>query len=77
MSERRAAYARAGVDLEVNARVKSGLAAAVGSTATPLVAAGFGSFGGAFALPTGYEEPVLVASVDGVGTKLHLALEWG
>jgi phosphoribosylaminoimidazole synthetase len=41
------------------------------------VAAGFGSFGGAFSLPGGYHDPVLVASVDGVGTKLHLALEWG
>src|SRR4029079_4227582 len=27
-------------------------------------------------LPPGYREPLLVASVDGVGTKLHLAIEW-
>lgn len=77
MSRRRDAYAAAGVDLEVNARVKAGLGAAVASTTTELVAAGFGSFGGAFSLPAGYREPVLVASVDGVGTKLHLAIEWG
>ena len=77
MSDRRDAYARAGVDLDVNAQVKAGLGAAVASTATELVAAGFGSFGGAFSLPSGYDEPVLVSSVDGVGTKLHLALEWG
>ncbi len=77
MSERRDAYARAGVDLDVNAQVKAGLGAAVASTATDLVAAGFGAFGGAFSLPPGYEEPVLVSSVDGVGTKLHLAIEWG
>lgn len=77
MNERRDAYARAGVDLDVNARVKAGLGAAVASTRTELVAAGFGSFGGAFSLPAGYEEPVLVSSVDGVGTKLHLAIEWG
>lgn len=77
MSDRRDAYARAGVDLEVNAQVKAGLGAAVASTATALVAAGFGSFGGAIALPAGYREPVLVSSVDGVGTKLHLAIEWG
>jgi phosphoribosylformylglycinamidine cyclo-ligase len=41
------------------------------------VAAGFGSFGGAIQLPAGYRQPVLVSSVDGVGTKLHLAIEWG
>lgn len=77
MSRGRDAYARAGVDLAVNAQVKAGLAAAVASTRTDLVAAGFGSFGGAFLLPAGYEWPVLVSSVDGVGTKLHLAIEWG
>jgi phosphoribosylformylglycinamidine cyclo-ligase len=77
VSQRRDAYAEAGVDLEVNTRVKAGLAAAVASTTTDLVAAGFGSFGGAFSLPPGYQEPVLVSSVDGVGTKLHLAIEWG
>lgn len=71
------AYTRAGVDLDVNAQVKAGLGAAVASTATDLVRAGFGSFGGAISLPGGYHEPVLVSSVDGVGTKLHLAIEWG
>jgi phosphoribosylaminoimidazole synthetase len=77
MNRERDAYARAGVDLDVNAQVKAGLEAAVASTSTDLVAAGFGSFGGAFSLPGGYREPVLVSSVDGVGTKLHLAIEWG
>jgi phosphoribosylaminoimidazole synthetase len=77
VSEKRDAYAEAGVDLDVNAEVKAGLAAAVASTSTDLVEAGFGSFGGAFSLPPGYREPVLVSSVDGVGTKLHLAIEWG
>ena len=67
------AYARTGVDLDVNARVKSGIASAVGSTRTSLVAAGFGSFGGAVAIPAGYRDPVLVSSVDGVGTKLKVA----
>jgi phosphoribosylformylglycinamidine cyclo-ligase len=77
VSRSRDAYARAGVDLDVNAQVKAGLGEAVASTRTDLVAAGFGSFGGAFSLPPGYHEPVLVSSVDGVGTKLHLAIEWG
>ena len=77
MTGPRDAYARAGVDLDVNAQVKAGLEAAVASTRTDIVAAGFGSFGGAFSLPGGYDQPVLVSSVDGVGTKLHLAIEWG
>ena len=47
------------------------------AAAAAVVVAGFGSFGGAFSLPEGYREPVLVSSVDGVGTKLHLAIEWG
>lgn len=71
------AYAASGVDLSVNADTKHGIRAAVDSTRTSLVEAGFGSFGGAFSIPGGYAEPVLVSSVDGVGTKLHLAIEWG
>ena len=71
------AYAGAGVDLEVSQGVKREIRNAVESTRTSLVRAGFGSFGGAFALPAGFQEPVLVTSIDGVGTKLHLAIAWG
>jgi phosphoribosylformylglycinamidine cyclo-ligase len=71
------AYAASGVNLEASARVKSAIRAVVDSTRTDLVAAGFGAFGGAIAIPDGYRDPVIVSSVDGVGTKLHLAIEWG
>jgi phosphoribosylformylglycinamidine cyclo-ligase len=71
------AYAAAGVDLDSAARLKRGIGAAVAATRTDLVAAGFGAFGAAVSMPGGYLDPVLVASVDGVGTKLHLAIEWG
>jgi phosphoribosylformylglycinamidine cyclo-ligase len=78
MSERSGgAYADSGVDLATSARMKSAIRAVVDTTRTSLVAAGFGSFGGAIAIPAGYRDPVLVSSVDGVGTKLHLAIEWG
>ena len=40
-------------------------------------AAGSGGFGGAFAIPAGYREPVLIASTDGVGTKTAIAAAVG
>jgi len=49
----------------------------VASTARPEVIAGLGGFGGLFALPAGYRQPVLVASSDGVGTKLAVAVQAG
>jgi phosphoribosylformylglycinamidine cyclo-ligase len=78
MSHRpKGAYAASGVDLDLAARIKGSIAASVDSTRTDLVRTGFGAFGGAFSLPPGYTDPVLVTSIDGVGTKLHLALDWG
>jgi phosphoribosylformylglycinamidine cyclo-ligase len=71
------AYAASGVDLESTGRVKRAIRSSVESTGTDLLVTGFGAFGGAIAISSGYREPVLVASVDGVGTKLHLAIEWG
>jgi len=43
----------------------------------PGVLGGIGSFAGAFELPTGYKEPVILAGTDGVGTKLKLAIDSG
>lgn len=39
------------------------------------VLGGIGSFSGAYALPSGYKNPVLLAATDGVGTKLRLAID--
>ena len=47
------------------------------STYTPGVLSGVGSFGGLFALGRGVDDPVLVASADGVGTKLKVAFMAG
>lgn len=67
-------YAAAGVDIDAGERAVHLMRSSVASTARPEVIGGIGSFGGLFALPTGYREPVLVASTDGVGTKLAVAI---
>src|SRR3982750_177083 len=68
------AYARAGVDIDLGNRVKATLPELLASTHRPEVLGKVGGFGGLFALNTRkYKEPVLVSSVDGVGTKLKMA----
>lgn len=63
-------YASAGVDLEAARLTKSRIAELVAGTRTSTVASTFGSFGGRFRATPGRE---LVASADGVGTKLKVA----
>jgi phosphoribosylformylglycinamidine cyclo-ligase len=68
------AYARAGVDIDLGNRVKATLPQLLAATHRPEVLGKVGGFGGLFALNTRkYKEPVLVSSVDGVGTKLKIA----
>ncbi len=68
------AYARAGVDVDLGNLVKRRIQARVKSTYGPEVLGKIGGFGGLFAPNfSGMREPVLVASVDGVGTKLKVA----
>lgn len=66
-------YKRAGVDIEASNRAVELMREHVRSTFRPEVLGDIGSFGGFFALPQGYQEPVLVAGADGVGTKLKIA----
>jgi len=68
------AYARAGVDVDLANKIKRGIGAFVRRTQGPQVLGKIGGFGGLFrASFPGMREPVLVASVDGVGTKLKIA----
>lgn len=68
------AYARAGVDIDLGNRVKATLPQLLASTHRPEVLGKVGGFGGLFALNVRkYKQPVLVSSVDGVGTKLKIA----
>lgn len=72
-----ATYADAGVDLDAAEETVQRIKPHVARTARPEVLDGIGGFGGLFALPTGFEHPVLVSATDGVGTKLELARQLG
>jgi len=68
------AYASAGVDIDLGNRVKSTLPQLLARATRREVLGKVGGFGGLFAFDWGkFDEPVLVSSVDGVGTKLKLA----
>src|SRR5258705_4263129 len=74
MTKKRKAYALAGVDIDLGNVVKRRIQARVKGTHGPEVLGKIGGFGGLFAPNfSGMREPVLVASVDGVGTKLKIA----
>lgn len=71
---KQSAYARAGVDIALANRVKAKLPQLLAATRRPGVLGQVGGFGGLFALDTRrYRQPVLVSSMDGVGTKLKIA----
>lgn len=72
------AYARAGVDVDLGNRLKREIQSLVKKTHGPQVLGKIGGFGGLFrANFLGMREPVLVASIDGVGTKLKIAFALG
>ena len=73
----RASYKAAGVDVAAGERAVELMRAHVDSTRRPEVVGGLGGFGGAFAIPAGYREPLLIASTDGVGTKTAIATAVG
>jgi phosphoribosylformylglycinamidine cyclo-ligase len=68
----KSAYARAGVDFDVAASTKRSIARLARTTFRPEVLTGIGFFGSFYEFK-GYQKPVLVSSVDGVGTKIKIA----
>ncbi len=72
-------YAAAGVDIDEGTRAVDQLKASVERTHTSSVLGGIGAFGGTFDLTDimTMKNPVLVASTDGVGTKVELAARAG
>ncbi|WP_373073567.1 phosphoribosylformylglycinamidine cyclo-ligase [Sulfurimonas sp.] len=70
-------YKDAGVDIDAGNSFVENIKPLVKSTKIPGVMGGIGSFAGAFEVPTGFKEPVMLAATDGVGTKLKLAIDSG
>jgi phosphoribosylformylglycinamidine cyclo-ligase len=68
-------YKDAGVDIDAGNSFVEAIKSDVKSTFDKNVIGGIGSFAGAYALPTGYKEPVILSATDGVGTKLKLAID--
>lgn len=72
------AYKKAGVDIDAGAALVERIKPHSKRTARPGVMGGIGGFGALFDLKgAGFQDPVLVASTDGVGTKLKVAIDSG
>ncbi len=71
-------YKDAGVDIDAGDALVDRIAPAAKATRRPGADADLGGFGGLFDLKAaGFRDPVLVASTDGVGTKLKIAIDTG
>jgi phosphoribosylformylglycinamidine cyclo-ligase len=71
-------YKDAGVDIDAGEALVARIAPFAKATRRPGADADLGGFGGLFDLKaTGFRDPILVASTDGVGTKVKLAIETG
>ena len=78
MSDKPLTYKDAGVSIEAGNSLVKAIGPLARSTARPGADAELGGFGGFFDLKAaGYDDPLLVAANDGVGTKLKLAIETG
>ena len=70
-------YRDAGVDIDAGDALVEAIKPLARRTLRPEVLAGIGGFGALCELPKKYQQPVLVSSTDGVGTKLKLAFQFG
>lgn len=71
-------YSQAGVDIDAGNALVERIKPAARATERAGTMAGLGGFGALFDLgAAGYDDPVLVAATDGVGTKLRLAIDTG
>lgn len=66
-------YRDAGVDIDAKADALARLKPLIRTTFDRYVASDLGAFGSLYGVPDGYQSPVLVSSVDSVGTKVKIA----
>jgi len=67
-------YAEVGVDVTASDEFTVSIADRVRATWKDSVVGSFGSFAAGVTIPSGYEEPVIMMTTDGVGTKIELAV---
>src|SRR5438477_11698086 len=71
-------YAEAGVDIDAGAQLVEAIKPLARATRRPGADAALGGFGALFDLKAaGYDDPLIVSTTDGVGTKLKIAIETG
>ena len=71
-------YASAGVDIDAGERLVDAIKPLAKSTRRPGAEASLGGFGALFDLKAaGFNDPLIVSTTDGVGTKLKIAIETG
>lgn len=76
MQNKKMTYKDAGVDINAGNRSVEKIKRLVSTTFNPNVVKGIGHFGAMYQIPlSGYEKPVLISSIDGVGTKLKVAIK--
>jgi phosphoribosylformylglycinamidine cyclo-ligase len=68
-------YKDSGVNIDAGNNFVDKIKPYVNAAMTKNVLGGIGSFAGAFELPIGYKQPVILGATDGVGTKLKLAID--
>jgi phosphoribosylformylglycinamidine cyclo-ligase len=70
-------YSDSGVNIDEATAAIEGAKDAIAATRTDGCVGGIGGFGGLFQMPAGLDDPLLCASADGVGTKIHVAVMAG
>ena len=71
-------YAQSGVDIDAGEALVEAIKPLARATSRPGADAALGGFGALFDLKAaGYDDPLIVSTTDGVGTKLKIAIETG